>query len=93
MRVARARVGWEEDLLPMPMGSKRRAAAAQLLRFFPPPFLPPLRLAFFPALEIAAARDFGMPLRLSALYFRLFASAVHKTHRRSQTWNLVPMAR
>jgi hypothetical protein len=42
------------------MGSKRRAAAAQLLRFFRPPFLPPLRLAFFPALEIAAARDFGM---------------------------------
>ena len=35
-------------------------------------FLPPFRLADFPALEIAAARDFGMPLRLSASYLLLF---------------------
>lgn len=34
--------------------------------------LPPFRLPAFPALEIAAARDFGNPLRLSASYLRLF---------------------
>jgi TRAP-type mannitol/chloroaromatic compound transport system substrate-binding protein len=64
------------------MGSKRRAAGAQLLRFFRPPFLPPLRLAFFPALEIAAARDFGMGHEAGDRRER-----GAQTHRRSQTWN------
>jgi hypothetical protein len=41
-----------------------------LLVFFPP-FLPPLRLAAFPAFEIAAARDFGIPLRFRAFYLSL----------------------
>jgi hypothetical protein len=49
-------------------------STAQIQRFlllFLPAFLPPLRLAVLPALEIAAARDFDMPLRLSALYLSL----------------------
>ena len=51
-----------------------RTNALKIQRFlllFLPPFLPPLRLPAFPALEIAAARDFDMPLRLRALYLSL----------------------
>ena len=43
-----------------------------LFYFFFPPFRPPLRLADLPAFEMAAARDFGMPLRFNARYLRLF---------------------
>ena len=64
-------MGWEEGLLPMPMGSKRRAAGALSL-LLPAALFAALAAPFLPALEIAAARDLAMALRLSALYFRLF---------------------
>jgi hypothetical protein len=40
--------------------------------FFRDELRPPFRLADLPAFEMAAARDFGIPLRLRARYFFLF---------------------